>query len=59
MATTNPITGDRMVSKGTLLDENFDRIFGKKERKTIVIPQCQDCGAVVPCHDKQCKFGKE
>jgi len=59
MATTNPITGDRMVSKTTLLDENFDIIFGKKKRETVVINQCEDCGAVVPCYSPECTFGKE
>ena len=61
MATTNPITGDRMVSKvaSVAFDNQFDTIFGKKERKTVVIRQCQECGAVVPCDNDKCKFEKD
>lgn len=36
MADTNPHTGERMISKlrdKKKFDENFDRIFGKKEDK--------------------------
>lgn len=40
MATTNPITGDLLISKTNTpeFEENFDRIFGKKKTNGGYIP---------------------
>lgn len=40
MATTNPITGDALVSKlnSKEFEENFDKIFGEKPKKPRWIP---------------------
>ena len=44
MATINDITGDSLVSRANTkqFEENFDRIFGKKEAKVDVL--CNICG---------------
>lgn len=46
MSNKNDVTGDKIVTKGVLSEqgrENFDRIFGKKEKKTC--DECvRDCG---------------
>lgn len=45
MATTNPITGDSLVSRGYSEHgrENHDRIFGKKPSDG----QCEKCGGIL------------
>lgn len=44
MATQNDVTGDFIFSKpnSKQFEENFDRIFGKKEAKSDVL--CNICG---------------
>jgi hypothetical protein len=44
MATTNPITGDLLISKINTpeFEDNFDKIFGKKKTNGGWKPPCPD-----------------
>lgn len=48
MATTNPVTGDAIMTKpaNDSYRENYDRIFAKK---------CEKCGDPVKDHNTDCK----
>ncbi len=44
MATTNPITGDALISKinSKEFEENFDKIFGVKKKEKYIPPPLPD-----------------
>lgn len=57
MTARNPITGD-LIQTGAAskeFNDNFDAVFGKKVRETVIIHQC-DCGRLTPCDKQECTF---